>query len=104
MTKSVLPHDPTHDDPPFEDEVRAMLARRAADVLPTPATPPAEPPGVVPLTVIGRPGRHGRRRAVAAAAAVVVLVTGVAAYAATRDPGAPTTETAAAQDDPTTVS
>jgi hypothetical protein len=102
MTKSVLPHDRTHDDRPFEDEVRAMLARRAADVLPTPAAvpaePPAEPPGVVPLTVIGRSGRHGRRRAVAAAAAVVVLVTGVAAYAATRAPGAPTTETAAAQE------
>jgi hypothetical protein len=102
MTKSVLPHDPSHADPPFEDEVRAMLTRRAADVLPTPAAPPAEPPseppGVVPLTVIGRPGRHGRRRVVAAAAAVLVLVTGVAAYAATRDPGAPTTETAAAQD------
>jgi hypothetical protein len=99
MTKSVLPHDPTHDDPAFEDEVRAMLTRRAADVLPTPAAPPAEPPGVVHLTVIGRPGRPGRRRVVAAAAAaVLILVTGMAAYAATRDPGAPTTETAAAQE------
>lgn len=97
MTKSVLPRDRADDDPEFEDEVRAMLTRRAADVLPTPAAPPAEPPGVVSLSVPGRSGRDGRRRVVAAAAAIV-LVAGVAAYAAARDSGAPTTQTSAAQE------
>jgi hypothetical protein len=97
MRKSVLPLDHAHDNPAFEDEVRAMLARRAADVLPAPAAPPVEPPGVVPLTTSGGPSRDGRRRIVAAAAAAVVLVAGVAAFAAMRDPGAPTTQTSAAQ-------
>jgi len=94
----VSPHDRSHDEAAFDDEVRAMLARRAADVLPTPAAPPAEPPGVVPLTVASGPDRGGRRRIVPAAAAAVVLVAGVVAYAAARDPGAPTTQTSAAQE------
>jgi hypothetical protein len=97
MTKSLLPPDRPQDDPAFEDEVRAMLARRAADVLPTSAASRAELPGVVPVTVPRGPGRDGRRRLVVAAAAVVV-VAGVAAYAATLHPGAPTTQTSAAQE------
>jgi hypothetical protein len=85
------------DAPAFEDEVRAMLARRAADVLPAPAAAPAEPPVDIRLTDPGGPGGDGRWRFVAAAAAAVVLVAGVATFAATRDPGAPTAETGLAQ-------
>lgn len=87
----------------FEDEVRAMLARRAADVLPTPATPPAEAHAAVRLTLPSGQGRGGRRRVMAAAAAAVVLVAGVAAYAASRDPGTSTTQTSAAQQSGTPI-
>jgi hypothetical protein len=72
----------------FEAEVRAMLARRAADLTPTAAGPPREsdlraaaPPASHPWTA------PSRRRLMAAAAAL--LLAGVANYAVARDTSPP---------------
>ncbi|HET6952169.1 MAG TPA: hypothetical protein VFI47_17440 [Acidimicrobiales bacterium] len=71
------------DDPAFESDVRTMLARRAGDVSPSPATerppaaltlghPPAPPIPLAPRR-LGR-ARRARVPALAAAAAAVVVV------------------------------
>ena len=95
------PTIPTRDDE-FEAEVRAMLARRAADVSPA-ASPHA---GDAPLTAVApRAARRGiapARRSLAAAAAAVVLVAGLSTYAVVRDTS-PSVETSAgsgAESDP----
>jgi hypothetical protein len=95
MTKSVLPHDPTHDDPAFEHEVRAMLTRRAADVLPTPAAPPAE---LIDLAGSRSTRPPTRRPMWAAAAAAVFVVAGLVAMVVSgpdQDRAATTAETTA---------
>ena len=87
------PAPTTHEsDEDFEAEVRAMLARRATDVSPT----PSPSPGDTTLSAIApRASRHGDfpvRRSLAGAAAAAVLVAGVATYAVSRDPS-PSVET-----------
>ncbi|HKY67400.1 MAG TPA: hypothetical protein VJM49_13555, partial [Acidimicrobiales bacterium] len=76
MTPPLLPPDT---DDAFEAEVRAMLARRAHDVTPTPL--PADDVGDGTRTVVmldPAPSRRlTTRRLVAAAAAVVVLAVSV---------------------------
>jgi hypothetical protein len=72
----------------FEAEVRAMLARRAADLTPTAAGPPRE----ADLRAAAPPASHpwtapSRRRLMAAAAAL--LLAGVATYAVARDTSPP---------------
>ena len=90
---------PPRDDT-FEDEVRAMLTRRAADVSPSPA---AVPSGDTPACAAAgeAPHRAARPRTLAAAAAVVVLLAGVVTFGIARDSaerGADTSMVAGAND------
>lgn len=80
-------------DEAFEAEVRAMLARRAADVSPTPSARPGEDV----LTAVAPPSPSRivpMRRSLVAAAAAAVLVAGVSTYAVVHDTS-PSVETSA---------
>ncbi len=84
--------EPTTDED-FEAEVRAMLARRAGDVSPSPA--PAVRGEMVAVAGAPATPRRARHRVVAAAAAVAVVI-GAATYLVAHEPAGPSTTTAAA--------